>query len=223
MSSPVELGPLHNFILTVLPTVTIIIFICGIFLRYRSWQRVLPQFRPPFMPTAKDLYATAKHLARKDILSTWALIWPLHISFFFVFFGHLRSIGVWNVEWFTWIAPKEFWTKVLSNAVGMVFLITILLLFVVRTMSTNMQVPATRFGDYLFIVFIIVIAITGMAMRFLPHAHGELTFQLIPGIKMVVESIPQLDVLAFHTLVSELFIMYIPFSRLMHLVTGLVT
>lgn len=223
MSSPVELGPIHNFILTILPTVTMGVFLIGIFIRVRSWQRGLPQFRPPLKPTAKDLYATVKHLARKGIISTWLLLWPLHISFFFVFFGHLRSIGIWSVEWFTWLAPEEFLTKVLSNTVGMIFLITILLLLFVRSMSTNMRVPATRFSDYLFIIFIVIIAITGMAMRFLPHVHGELTFQLLPGLNMILDSIPQLDVLAIHALISELFIMYIPFSRLMHLITGLVT
>lgn len=223
MASPVELGLLHNLILTVLPTVTMIIFFFGIYLRIRSWQRGIPQFRPPMKPTFKDIYATFKHLARKDIVSTWALLWPLHISFLFVFFGHLRSIGIWSVEWFTWLAPKEFWTIIMSNSVGMIFLITILVLLYVRSMATDMRVPATRFGDYLFIILIAIIAITGMAMRFLPHAYGELAFQIVPGINMILDKIPQLDVLALHALASELFISFIPFSRLMHMITGLVT
>ena len=40
---------------------------------------------------------------------------------------------------------------------------------------------------------------------------------------MTVDKVPNLNALAFHTFIAELFVMYIPFSRLMHLITGLMT
>jgi nitrate reductase gamma subunit len=223
MSSPVELGLIHSFILTVLPTIALIIFVIGIFVRISSWRRGLPHFRPPLKPTAKDIYAIAKHLARKEIRSTWLLLWPLHITFFFIFFGHLRSIGVWRAEWFTWMASKGFLTKVLPTILGFILLLSILLFLLRRLISTNMRFPPTRFGDYLFLFCIATIVATGMAMRLLPHRPGVLTFQLLPGITMTIEEIPQLDILTIHAFLSELLIMYIPFSRLMHIITGLTT
>ena len=39
----------------------------------------------------------------------------------------------------------------------------------------------------------------------------------------IPDKIPQLDVLALHAFASELFIGFIPFSRLMHMITGLMT
>lgn len=223
MSGPIQLGPLHSFILTVLPTAAVVVFILGLVLRIRSWRLGLPQFRFAMRPTAKDIYATARQLSRKGFSSTWLLLWPFHMTFLVIFFGHLRGIGIWSADWFTWLAPKEFLTKLLPNIVGVIFLLAIIFHFGQRLGSTNMQVPPTRFSDYIFIVLIVAIACTGMAMRFLPHMHGELSFQLLPGITMTLDKIPQLDILAIHALLSEFFIMYIPFSRLMHMITGLVT
>ena len=50
-----------------------------------------------------------------------------------------------------------------------------------------------------------------------------LSVYIIPFIKRNVDKIPNLDALAIHTFVAELFVMYTPFSRLMHLITGIVT
>ena len=60
-------------------------------------------------------------------------------------------------------------------------------------------------------------------MRVLPHDPGVMNVYIVPFIKMNVDKIPNLDALAIHTFVAELFVMYIPFSRLMHLITGIVT
>jgi len=223
----VELPPIHDIILTKLPIVAVIIFLFGLLLRIISWQRGFPQFRPPLKPTLKDIFATTKHLARKDLISTWLLLWPLHITFLVIFFRHLRSIGIWKAEWFTseryYFTSEHFLTQVLPNVMGLVFLAAILIFLFQRLVSTNMRIPATRVGDYLFIILIVIIGITGMAMRFLPHQHEVLSFQIVPYITMTVDSIPNLNILAIHALVSELFIMYIPFSRLMHIITGLFT
>lgn len=226
----VELTIIQDIILTKLPIVAVLIFIFGVLIRIISWQRGFPQFKPPMKPTLKDIYGTTKHLARKDIFSTWILLWPLHITFLFIFFGHLRSIGLYKAEWFTLGGriPVEFITKLLPNIMGVVFVGAIIILLFQRFVATNMRIPATRVGDYLFILGIVIIGITGMVMRFgdylgMPHLHDILSFQIVPYITMTVDSIPNLTVLAIHAFVSELFIMYIPFSRLMHIITGLFT
>ena len=84
----------------------VIVFLIGLYISYRTWKRGFPQYRPPMTPTAKDLTFTTKHLVRKDIVSTWLLLWPLHVTFLVIFFGHLRSIGLWSVDWFLRLAPR---------------------------------------------------------------------------------------------------------------------
>ena len=175
------------------------------------------------MPTAKDLMFTTKHLARKGVVSTWLLLWPLHVTFLVIFFGHLRSIGLWSVDWFLWLAPKDFLTKALPTALGFVFLASVALLFLKRLVSTGLSLPSSRIGDLTFISFVLTIVLTGMIMRVLPHNPGVLSVYIIPFIRMTVDKTPNLNALAIHTFIAELFVMYIPFSRLMHLITGLVT
>jgi nitrate reductase gamma subunit len=223
LTGAADLGIIHRLILTVLPSVAVVVFFIGLYIRYRTWERGFPQYRLPMMPTAKDLAFTTKHLARKDVVSTWLLLWPLHVTFMVIFFGHLRSIGLWSVDWFLWLAPKQFLTKALPTALGFVFLASVAILFLKRLTSIGFSLPSSRFGDLTFISFVLAIVLTGMIMRVLPHDPGVLSVYIVPFIKMNVDKIPNLDALAIHTFVAELFVMYIPFSRLMHLITGIVT
>ena len=223
MVGAAELGIIHRLILTVLPSVAVIVFLIGLYIRIKTWDRGFPQYRLPMMPTAKDLMFTTKHLSRKGVVSTWLLLWPLHVTFLVIFFGHLRSIGLWSVDWFLWLAPKDFLTKALPTALGFVFLASVAILFLKRLVSTGLSLPSSRIGDLTFISFVLIIVLTGMIMRVLPHNPGVLSVYIIPFIRMTVDKTPNLNALAIHTFIAELFVMYIPFSRLMHLITGLVT
>ena len=81
----------------------------------------------------------------------------------------------------------------------------------------------SRLRDLTFISFVFAIVLTEMIMSVLPHDPGVLSVYIAPFNKVNVDKIPNLDALAIHTFVAGLFVMYIPFSRLMHLITSIVT
>lgn len=221
MVNPVELGPIHTLILTQLPTVAVIISIIGILLRISAWRRGLPDFRPPFKLSVRDILAMGRPLLRKGVTSMWLVFWLMHLAFWLTFIGHLRSIGVWSVDWLTWLISQEVLTEVFPVIAGIIFAVTAFLILARKLISTRVLLPPSRLGDYLFIICLLLLVWLGTAMRLLPHTPGSLIFDILPGITMTLDPIPQLDLLAVHALLAELLIMYFPHSRFIHIITGL--
>jgi nitrate reductase gamma subunit len=222
MVNPIELGPIHILILTQLPTVAVIISIIGILLRILAWRRGLPDFKPPFKPLVWDILAMGRPLLRKGVISMWPVFWLMHLAFLLTFIGHLRAIGVWSVNWLTWLGiSKEVLTEVFAITAGIIFAVTVFLILARKLISTKVLLPPSRLGDYLFIICLLLLVWVGTAMRFLPHTPGPLVFDILPGVAMTLDPIPQLDLLAVHALLAELLIMYFPYSRLVHIITGL--
>jgi len=221
MVNPIELGPIHILILTQLPTVAVIISIIGILLRILAWRRGLPDFKPPFKPSVRDMLAMGRPLLRKGVCSMWPVLWLLHLTALFLIIGHLKPMGVWSIDWLTWLIPKEILTEVLPITAGITFGVMVFLILAKKLISTRVLLPPSRLGDYLFIICLLLIAWTGNVMRFLPHTPGPLAFDILPGIPMTLDSVPQLDLLAAHCLLLQLLIMYFPYSRLIHKITAL--
>lgn len=220
MPTSVELGPVYRFIFNQLVPIAIIVFIISILIRIRAWRRGLPEFKPPFKPSLWDLIAMRRPLLRKGVGFRWMVMWLMHFSLLLVFVGHLRPLGVWSLKWFTWLMPEKVLKDTLPIAVGIVFAVTVFLILAQKLISTGLTIPPTRLFDYLAIIFLFFHVWSGIISRLLPRTAGYLVITIFPGIPMTLEVIPQLDVLAFHVLVSSLFIICIPFTEFLHIITG---
>jgi nitrate reductase gamma subunit len=99
---------------------------------------------------------------------------------------------------------------------GIVILIMILVLLGRRIFTTRVREISLK-GDYLALVLILVVLITGDAMRFVSHFDLSLTREYFQGlVSFSVITVPNNSWFLAHYLFAQILIMYMPFSKLLH-------
>jgi nitrate reductase gamma subunit len=180
-----------------------------------------------FKRTIKELFLyliVQKKLLKADSNSIilWVTCWLVfHIPLFFILFGHLRSIGVWSVDWFTGLVSRDFLVDTLPFAMGIIVLSGIILLTLRRIVFSNPRAISTP-QNYTVLLLLIMVLVAGMVMRILPHSP-ETSLVIPPGITMTLEHTPSLVWFTIHALIAQIIVMYIPFSGLIHIISGIIT
>ncbi|PUA32104.1 MAG: hypothetical protein B9J98_04445 [Candidatus Terraquivivens tikiterensis] len=149
----------------------------------------------------------------------WLMSFSAHVSLFLILFGHLRPIGVWSASWFAWIAPEEFLTRDLPFYLGWVVLGGFSLLLVRRVVDGSVR-SISGFDDYFLLAILITVFLAGNMMRVSPYVHEPLTLKISPSIAMQLKETPSQIWLAVHGLAAQILIMYMPFSKLFHVIAS---
>ncbi len=215
----------------VLPYVAIAVFFVGMIYRIYRWKKLKS---PPMTlfpaPAAGGRNAINviqeaflfKSLFRGDRL-LWVLAWLFHVVLALIFLGHLRVIT--NVDQLLMkLGMSEDGISVMSSsaggAAGVVILITTIFLFIRRLFVPRVR-EITGLGDYLALILVAVILITGNMMRF-GGEHFDLTgarsyfaglasFSNVGGAPVLVNNL-----FLAHMCLAFLLLMYIPFSKILH-------
>lgn len=223
-----------EFTFYVLPWITYTIFLIGLIFQVRKWLSGAPS-----MPAEKSkvgLKGTIKALflnliIQRRTLKTktssyllWLAFWLIfHIPLFFIIFGHFRSVGVWSVDWFTWLASRDFLTETLPFYMGFIVLAGIVLLTLRRIVFTAPRSISTL-GNYIVLLLLMMVIVAGNIMRILPSdSPEEFTVIVPPGVTMQLEHTPSLVWFTIHALIAQITVMYLPFSGLIHIISGIVT
>jgi nitrate reductase gamma subunit len=224
---------LYDFFVTKLPYITIFIFVLGVVLRLRRW------FSAPRDPEREkiDLVSSIKYIILDVVLFrktfkydkiNWLIVFLFHTSVAGILFGHLRGFKVWSATLFDplgeWMA--EFMVHTLPIYVGYVFIITQLLLLIRRFRLEKQQLVSLP-NDYIAMILLLIKSILGQGMRLLPSEAATTTHYVVTFIpKLVVlhlESVPNYHWFYLHVLFTQLFIMYLPFSKLVHIFSGVIS
>ena len=219
----------------VLPFITAGVFFGGLAYRIITWwQRprasvplVVPP-KPRSLPrTLGDIATEVTSFRRvfKGSRRLWAVTWPFHLSILVFTLGHLRLFV--NLEWL-WdllhLTPHqvELLALVGGGASGTVFMLGIFALLVrrLRRPTRSLSVPS----DYLLLLLLLAIAVTGNYMRFFMEielteyrAFFSSLFNLRPDAPL------QNPVFILHFLLVQSFLIYFPFSKLVHVIGGILT
>jgi|Deesub1362B_J571_1020462.scaffolds.fasta_scaffold00093_71 nitrate reductase gamma subunit len=208
-----------EFVFTILPYFTILLFTLGIIWRaYRFRDNVASN---PIFPYASSSLAEKVSTYSKQILlftplfkndrKLWLASWLFHLSLALIVIGHIRM--------FLGIKIDERIAFALGTFFGLMFLAT--MLFLLARRFEEVKVISTL-EDYFALFLLLSIAATGLAMRF-SGEYYDFSGYLASLINFTPKA-PEYDlVLATHALLAQLLIIYLPYGKLFHSIGAFVT
>ena len=140
---------------------------------------------------------------------TWIFGWLFHAGLFVALLGHLRYFTepVWG--WVVVIAP-------LSKYAGIAMVAGLIGLLARRCLVDRVRVISAP-SDYLMLVLILLIAVSGLTMRYALHVDIIGVKQYALGLlRLNNGSFPGGGVLILHLLLVAILLIIFPFSKLLH-------
>jgi nitrate reductase gamma subunit len=214
----------------ILPYVAIVVFVAGMVYRVYVWKKLAS---PPMtlFPAAQDEKANAintieeallfKSLFRGDRL-LWVFAWVFHAVLLLVFVGHFRVFT--NVDALLMkLGMSDDAIQAMSGGAGgvagVVILLTVLLLLA-RRMALPRVREITGLADYLALLLIAAIILTGDLMRFGEHFDLATTreyfgtlarFGSVTGVALLHNNL-----FLIHMGLAFVLVLCIPFSKILH-------
>lgn len=228
-----EIVDIVRFIVgVILPYVAIVVFIGGMAYRIHVWRKLAS---PPMtlFPAPEDNKSNTLNTVKEAVLfkslfngdrTLWIIAWVFHAVLLLIFLGHFRVFTGLIDSTLVEMGMSEDNIKTMSGAAGggagVVILLATILLLVRRMMLPRVR-EITGAADYLALLLIAAIIITGNVMRFgAEHLDLEITrdyfFSLATfGNAMVSEALDD-NVFLIHMCLALLLILCLPFSKLLH-------
>ena len=216
----------------VLPYVAVLVFVAAMTYRIYTWKRLAAPSMTLF-PAPADETANKRNVLKEALLFRslfggdrvlWAFAWVFHVVLLLIFVGHLRVFT--NVDAILLgLGMSEEAIQAMSGGVGgaagvVILAATILLL--ARRLALPHVREITGPADYLALLLIGAIIVTGNMMRFgAEHFDLNLTREYFAGLATfgggVLEAAAlQNKVFIVHMVLAFLLIMCIPFSKILH-------
>ena len=216
-----------------LPYITLTVFALGVAWRLQRWMTAPKDLDPIKLDAAASLKYILLDaiLLRKQFKAdklSWTLVFSFHMCVYGIGFGHLRGFGVWSASLFAPLgAGFEDWiVYVFPIYVGYFFIGTLVAILARRILLERRKQLMSIPEDYVILVLLLAVAVLGQGTRVLPP--GTVTPQVYDVtffglITLHLEKVPNELWLDLHLFTSQLLIMYIPFSKLVHMFSGVVT
>jgi len=214
-----------------LPYVAIIVLVAGMVWRIRTWRKLAS---PPMtlFPAPADAGANMRNTLKEAVLFSslfrgdrvlWSIAWVFHVVLALIFVGHFRVFA--NVDRvLTGAGMSEDAIGAMSGGVGGaagVIILILVALLVVRRMTLQRVREITGVADYLALILIGLIIVTGNVMRFGgEHFDLALTREYFADLATFGNAgqaaALQNSVFLAHLGLAFLLIMCMPFSKLLH-------
>ena len=211
-----------------LPPVTAAVLLLGLAIRVRTWYRA-PIGKITLYPAAKNSSQLWAGVTQELFLfrslwagdsTLWAGAWIFHVSLALIFVGHLRVVTDFPRLWAAMgmgaegVNAMSAWV---GGAVGVVILGMGLFLLGRRFTSPAAR-DASKVEDYVTLLLLLGVIVTGDALRFLSHFDLEQTRTYFRGLLTLnLQSMPESPLFWLHFLLGQVLIMYIPAGKLLHL------
>jgi nitrate reductase gamma subunit len=216
------------FIGNILPYVTIVVFVVGIIQHIKVW-RSLPAPGMTLTPAPKPGLPRAIAFLKETLFfrsllkgdkSLWFFGWIFHIMLALIFIGHLRVIALLpdRILMAIGMTPENIdkMSYITGGTAGVVILIMLLVLFGRRLFLGRVREISSQ-GDFIALLLILVILVTGDAMRFFTHFDLSQTRGYFTGfVTFSAVALPANKLFITHYFFAQLLIMYMPYSKLLH-------
>lgn len=220
-----------EFAARILPLITLTIFTAGIVSRIRRWMKAgnwpsaqssLITWLPVFIKSAFfNLILFLRIYRRRKVF--WILSFGFHITVFVILFGHLRGFGIWSKETIERISPAlmDFMVEVLPKYLGVISTLLFSGLLLYRIVNSTLK-QQSEIEDYLVTFLVLTVMASGTLMRLLPpDSLDPMNIRFLPGIILKIEKTPNIASLLIHIVSAQLLIMYLPFSKLVHIISAI--
>ena len=223
------------FVSNVLPFVTAGVFFIGLAYRVVQWRR-RPQasvsLRVP--PEQRGVARTLGEIVTEIVTfrrvfrgspALWIVSWLFHLSILIFVVGHLRLF--FDFSWLWNLLPLtpdqvDLLALIGGGTSGTLFMVGLLALLVrrLRMPVRSLSVPS----DYLLLLLLLGIAVSGNYMRFLMHIEFEPYQAFFSNLFNLRFGVPVDNPLfVLHFLLVQVFLLYVPFSKLVHIIGGVLT
>ncbi len=224
---------ISDFLVEKLPYITILVFLIGIAWRINRWVNApKSETRIKF-----DAIASIKYIIldvvffRKQFKTeklTWFVIFVFHMCIAGILFGHMRGFNWWNASLFSTFGSdfSHFMIEVLPVWVGWAFIASQVALLL-RRVAFERKKLLSSINDYLVLILLLATSIVGQGTRVIPPERippevYDVVF--IPSLIVLhLEKVPNDLWFALHVLTTQLFVMYIPYSKLVHIFSGVIS
>jgi nitrate reductase gamma subunit len=160
--------------------------------------------------------------------ATWLLVFAFHMSIGGILFGHMRGFHLWSASIFDplglWM--EDFMIHTLPVYMGWLLIGTTFLLLVRRIRLEDKQLNSFT-NDYVALIIVLLAAIVGQGMRLFPaEALPTEIYNVVFIPRLIVlhlEAAPSYHWFHWHVLLTQVFVMYTPFSKFIHILTGVIT
>jgi nitrate reductase gamma subunit len=200
-------------------TVAFIVLILGLTKKIIQYSRVPAPLKIPVTPAPLTKGGVVIRLAKEAILFaalfrsnkwTWLFGWMFHMSLFIVLLNHLR--------FFITDVPLPL---VLLQNVGEYAAFT-MFIGLAGLLVRRLYVPRVKYisspSDYLWLLMLMLIALTGMVMRFISHTDIIAVKQFSLGLLSYNwQALPTDFPLLVHLFLVAILMILLPFSKLLHI------
>jgi nitrate reductase gamma subunit len=204
----------------ILPYLTVVVFIWGLVWRIRTWW-ARPRAGAVLYPAAKnkrnvvaqvlgDIFFFRKTLSVSPPL--WAMAILFHLGLLLVALGHLRTIFEPGFLWGWFGLDKQGIDNVSIMLIGGILLFS-------RRFTPKMRILSI-FQDYFVLSMLLVIVFLGISMRLWAPLHAGDVQHYVRGALTLRPAVEISNVLfLWHIFFAQVLIMYLPFSKLIHIVS----
>ena len=227
------IASVYAFWVEKLPYITIAVFTLGMALRIQRWLSAPKDHHLPKLDLVEgikyiilDVVLFRKTFKRDKL--TWALVFAFHGSIGGIIFGHMRGFHLWSASLFDPLG--QWWAhwmiKTLPVYMGWILIGSTFLLLVRRIRLEDKQLHSLT-NDYGALLIILIAAIVGQGMRIFPPESVEtITYSVVFIPKYIVlhlEAVPSYHWFHWHVLMTQLYVIYTPFSKFIHLISGVIS
>jgi len=207
-----------NALLAILFYLATLLFVVGLFHRIRTYAATPAPLKIPTTPAPTTTGGVVLRMTREVVLFeslfkanlwTWALGWLFHASMALVVLRHLRYFiePVWS--WVAFIQPFGIYA-------GIAMLLGLLGLWGRRLFVERIRYISTP-SDHLMLLLFIVIAVSGLMMKFVVHTDVIAVKIFFKGLmNFSIQPLPADTILVLHLFSVVVLLVIFPFSKLLH-------
>lgn len=209
----------------ILPYVVMPAFVAGMSYRFWTWSKSPQPDRMTLFPaggsTFREVLAETllfPSLFRGDRV-LWFLAWFFHATLALVFLGHIRVFtgAIDRILEVVGMTPKglDLMSGLVGGAAG-ILLLAIGLLLLLRRVALPRVREITGIPDVLATLLVVAIIITGDILRFSAPFDLEQTRVWAASLLAFSPVVPTNDMFLLHLALSQVLILFIPFSKILH-------
>lgn len=208
----------------VLPPITLAVFAGGLIFRFREWWKLpAPKVTmyPAPEPGAETFVSVLKstfffpRLFKSD-KGLWTGAWVFHAMLALILVGHVRVLTDFPWLWKALGLNADVMSNTMGGLAGIVILLTLLFLLA-RRMSIPRVREITQGGDWLALALLLLIVLTGDAMRFFGHFDLNLSRAYFAAlVTLQFQPAPANGWFLLHFLLGQCLFLYLPFSKMLH-------
>ncbi|MCP4567084.1 MAG: hypothetical protein GY841_05850 [FCB group bacterium] len=222
---------MERFLFVILPYLVLAVFIIGMAYRIRKWVKTPQPGAVTLFPAPKPGSGLFWNVLKESFLFPdlfrgdkffWSISWLFHASLALIIIGHLRVVaGVFDRMFISMGMSAEGITRmsaVSGGAAGIIIMVAVAFL-ILRRLSLKRVREISLPADYIALILILAILITGNFMRFGEHfdlAQTRVFFYHLATFSTAGVIVPPNSMFQIHFLLVQLLIVYIPFSKILH-------